>query len=196
VITTLDIIATFAFALVGARVAADRRMDYGGILLVATVASITGGTLRNIFLQERPIWLEKPWYLIAILAAVAITIILKTTTPVGSFILLLDSIGLAVATVSGVQYSIDKEVPLYAGIVLGTISAVAGGLLRDLLCQVEPVLLHRETIGTSCVLGASVYVLIQQSDLNSTANAIFSGLIIVIFRSISIKYKWNLPKIK
>ncbi len=195
-ITTLDIIATFAFALVGARVAADRRMDYGGILLVATVASITGGTLRNIFLQERPIWLEKPWYLIAILAAVAITIILKTTTPVGSFILLLDSIGLAVATVSGVQYSIDKEVPLYAGIVLGTISAVAGGLLRDLLCQVEPVLLHRETIGTSCVLGGSVYVLIQQSDLNSTANAIFSGLIIVIFRSISIKYKWNLPKIK
>lgn len=195
-ITTLDIIATFAFALVGARVAADRRMDYGGILLVATVASITGGTLRNIFLQERPIWLEKPWYLIAILAAVAITIILKTTTPVGGFILLLDSIGLAVATVSGVQYSIDKQVPLYAGIVLGTISAVAGGLLRDLLCQVEPVLLHRETIGTSCVLGATVYVLIQQSDLNPTLNAIFSGLIIIIFRSISIKYKWNLPKIK
>ena len=59
-IAILDIIATFAFALVGARIAADRRMDYGGILLIATVASLTGGSLRNLFLGERPIWLQQP----------------------------------------------------------------------------------------------------------------------------------------
>jgi uncharacterized membrane protein YeiH len=73
-IAILDIIATFAFALVGARIAADRRMDYGGILLIAIVASITGGTLRNLFLGERPIWLAEPWYFLAILLAVLITI--------------------------------------------------------------------------------------------------------------------------
>lgn len=80
-IATLDIIATFAIALVGARVAADRRMDYGGILLIATVASITGGSLRNLFLGERPIWLQQPWYFLSILFEVAITIALRITKP-------------------------------------------------------------------------------------------------------------------
>jgi uncharacterized membrane protein YeiH len=62
--------------LVGARIAADRRMDYAGILLIATVASLTGGSLRNLFLGERPIWLQEPWYFLSILLAVGITIAL------------------------------------------------------------------------------------------------------------------------
>ena len=99
-IATLDIIATFAFALVGARIAADRRMDYGGILLIATVASLTGGSLRNLFLGERPIWLQQPWYFLSILLAVAITIALRITRPVGKVVLGMDTLGLAVATVS------------------------------------------------------------------------------------------------
>lgn len=195
-IAILDIIATFAFALVGARIAADRRMDYGGILLIATVASLTGGSLRNLFLGERPIWLQQPWYFLSILLAVAITIALRITRPVGKVVLAMDTLGLAVATVSGVQYSLDHYAPSYAALILGVLSAVAGGLLRDVLCQVEPVLLHRETIGTACTVGALVYVLIEPSSLPNGAVALISGAIIVLVRSLSIKQGWNLPKVK
>jgi uncharacterized membrane protein YeiH len=94
-IAILDIIATFAFALVGARIAADHRMDYGGIFLIAIVASITGGTLRNLFLGERPIWLQQPWYFLAIIFAVLITIALRITRPVGKVVLGLDTLGLS-----------------------------------------------------------------------------------------------------
>lgn len=195
-IAILDIIATFAFALVGARIAADRRMDYGGILLIATVASLTGGSLRNLFLGERPIWLQQPWYFLSILLAVVITIALRITKPVGKVVLAMDTLGLAVATVSGVQYSLDHYAPSYAALILGVLSAVAGGLLRDVLCQVEPVLLHRETIGTACTVGALVYVLIEPSSLPNGAIALISGAVIVLVRSLSIKQGWNLPKVK
>jgi uncharacterized membrane protein YeiH len=195
-IAILDIIATFAFALVGARIAADRRMDYGGILLIAIVASITGGTLRNLFLGERPIWLAEPWYLLAILLAVLITIGLRITRPVGKVVLGLDTLGLAVATVSGVQFALDNSAPSYAALILGVLSAVAGGLLRDVLCQVEPVLLHRETIGTACAVGALVYVLIEPSALPNEVVALISGVVIILVRTVSIARGWNLPKVK
>ncbi|CAB4698008.1 MAG: hypothetical protein F2670_03085 [Actinobacteria bacterium] len=195
-IAMLDIIATFAFALVGARIAADRRMDYGGILLIATVASLTGGSLRNLFLGERPIWLQQPWYFLSILLAVAITIALRITRPVGKVVLAMDTLGLAVAVVSGVQYSLDHYAPSFAAVILGVLTAVAGGLLRDVLCQVEPVLLHRETIGTACTVGALVYVLIEPTSLPNGAVALISGAVIVLVRSVSIKKGWNLPKVK
>ena len=194
-IAILDIIATFAFALVGARIAADRRMDYGGILLIATVASLTGGSLRNLFLGERPIWLQQPWYFLSILLAVAITIALRITRPVGKVVLGMDTLGLAVATVSGVQYSLNHYAPSYAAVILGVLTAVAGGLLRDVLCQVEPVLLHRETIGTACTVGALVYVLIEPTSLPNGAVALISGAVIVLVRSLSIQKGWNLPKV-
>ena len=195
-IAILDIIAIFAFALVGARIAADRRMDYGGILLIATVASLTGGSLRNLFLGERPIWLQQPWYFLSILLAVAITIALRITRPVGKVVLAMDTLGLAVAVVSGVQYSLDHYAPSYAAVILGVLTAVAGGLLRDVLCQVEPVLLHRETIGTACTVGALVYVLIEPTALPNGAVALISGAVIILVRSVSIKQGWNLPKVK
>jgi uncharacterized membrane protein YeiH len=195
-IATLDIIATFAFALVGARIAADRRMDYGGILLIATVASLTGGSLRNLFLGERPIWLQQPWYFLSILLAVAITIALRITRPVGKVVLGMDTLGLAVATVSGVQYSLNHYAPSYAAVILGVLTAVAGGLLRDVLCQVEPVLLHRETIGSSCTVGALAYVLLEPTALPNGVVAIISGGVIVLVRSLSIQKGWNLPKVK
>jgi uncharacterized membrane protein YeiH len=195
-IATLDIIATFAFALVGARIAADRRMDYGGILLIATVASLTGGSLRNLFLGERPIWLQQPWYFLSILLAVAITIALRITRPVGKVVLGMDTLGLAVATVSGVQYSLNHYAPSYAAVILGVLTAVAGGLLRDVLCQVEPVLLHRETIGTACTVGALAYVLLEPTSLPNGAVASISGAVIILVRSLSIEKGWNLPNVK
>ena len=195
-IATLDIIATFAFALVGARIAADRRMDYGGILLIATVASLTGGSLRNLFLGERPIWLQQPWYFLSILLAVAITIALRITKPVGKVVLGMDTLGLAVATVSGVQYSLNHYAPSYAAVILGVLTAVAGGLLRDVLCQVEPVLLHRETIGSSCTIGAIAFVLLEPTALPNGVVAVISGAVIILVRSLSIQKGWNLPKVK
>ena len=194
-VKALDVLATFVFALVGARVAADRGLDYGGITFIAAVASTTGGTLRNISLGIRPNWITNPWILGVIVFAVLITIILRTTKPIGKFLLIMDTFGLAVAAISGTQIALAYKTSWYAAIVLGVITAVAGGLLRDLLCQVEPVVLHRETLATSALIGASVYVGLQQTSISHNLTALIGGVAVMAVRGISIYFDLHLPKL-
>jgi len=192
----LDLLSTFVFALVGARVAADKGLDYGGIAFIAAVASVSGGTLRNIFLGLRPIWIIDPWIVASIIAAVFLTLVFRRVTHVGKILLSMDTLGLAVATMSGTQLAFEMDVTWLAAIILGVITAVTGGLLRDVLCQLEPVLLHRETVGTSSMMGAITFVALHQIDISNTAAAISGGIVVIATRAISIRFDLHLPKLK
>ena len=194
-VTALDLIATFAFAIVGARIAASKGLDYGGIALIAAVASISGGTLRNLFMGQRPPWILNSWLFASIAVAVLITVIAKQKKPVGRFLLALDTFGLAVATVSSASFAAANGANFVSIVALGLIGGVTGGLLRDVLCQVEPVLLHRETIGTSCLAGALAYAGLHHLNVSEGLAAVIAGFIIVLVREISIKFDWHLPKI-
>ena len=194
-VTGLDLIATFAFAIVGARIAANKGLDYGGIALIAAVASISGGTLRNLFMGQRPPWILHSWLFASIALAVLITVIAKQKKPVGRFLLALDTFGLAVATVSSANFAATNNANFLSIVALGLIGGVTGGLLRDVLCQVEPVLLHRETIGTSCLAGALAYAGLHYLNVPEVIAAISAGLVIVLVREVSIKFDWHLPKI-
>jgi uncharacterized membrane protein YeiH len=194
-VNLLDLAGTFAFALVGARIAADKGLDYGGIAFIAAIASLSGGTLRNILLGQRPPWVLHTWLFAGVAIAVLITLAMKRTTPVGRFVLLLDTIGLAVCSVSGAQFALTHGAPFLASVVLGLIGGVTGGLLRDVLCQVEPVLLHRETIGTSCLAGSLVYVTGDYFGFNSGFVALAAGIVVITVRELSIRFDWHLPKV-
>jgi len=194
-VTALDLIATFAFAIVGARIAANKGLDYGGIALIAAVASVSGGTLRNLFMGQRPPWILNSWLFASIALAVLITVTAKQKKPVGRFLIALDTFGLAVATVSSANFAATNGENFLSIVALGLIGGVTGGLLRDVLCQVEPVLLHRETIGTSCLAGALAYALLNQLEFAEPFVIVAAGLLIVAVRELSIKFDWHLPKI-
>jgi uncharacterized membrane protein YeiH len=192
----LDLLSVFVFALVGARVAADRGLDYGGIALVAIVASVSGGTLRNIFLGLKPILITDPWVIGSVIVAVAITLSVRRVTKIGKTLLIMDTLGLAIATASGVQLAHNLNCPWYATIILGVITAVTGGLLRDVLCQLEPVLLHRETIGTSSLFGAVAFVALVSFNVEVSIATIIGGVVVALVRTLSIQFDLNLPKFK
>lgn len=192
----LDLLSTFVFALVGARVAADKGLDYGGIAFIAAVASVSGGTLRNVFLGLRPIWIIDPWIVASIIAAVVITLVFRRVTHIGKTLLIMDTVGLAVATMSGTQLAFEMDVTWFAAIILGVITAVTGGLLRDVLCHVEPVLLHRETIGTSSMMGAITFVVLHQFSFSQGVCAVAGGAVVMLTRVISIQFDLHLPKIR
>ena len=192
----LDLLSVFVFALVGARVAADRGLDYGGIALVAIVASVSGGTLRNIFLGLKPILITDPWVIGSIVAAVAITLSVRRVTKIGKTLLIMDTLGLAIATASGVQLAHNFNSSWYATIILGVITAVTGGLLRDVLCQLEPVLLHRETIATSSLCGAVAFVVLVALSVDTAVSTIIGGAVVALVRILSIQFDLNLPKFK
>ena len=192
----LDLLSTFVFALVGARVAADKGLDYGGIAFIAAIASVSGGTLRNVFLGLTPIWITDGWIVLSIIAAAVITLAFRRVTHIGKTLLIMDTFGLAVATVSGAQLAFQENVAWYAALLLGVITAVTGGLLRDILCQLEPVLLHRETIGTSSLMGAITFVALHQLSVSDNVAAIVGGAVVILTRVISIQYDLHLPKFK
>ena len=192
----LDLLSTLVFALVGARIAADKGLDYGGIAFIAAVASVSGGTLRNVFLGLKPVWISDPWITVAVLSAVVITLVFRRVTRIGKTLLVMDTFGLAIATISGSHLALQQGVYWLAAIILGVITAVTGGLLRDVLCQVEPVLLHRETIGTSSLVGAITFVWLQQLEVDLTVSAVIGAAVVAITRIISIYFDLNLPKFK
>jgi uncharacterized membrane protein YeiH len=191
---SLDLLSTFVFALVGARVAADKGLDYGGIAFIAAIASVSGGTLRNVFLGIQPNWTIDPWIISSVITAVVITLVFRRVTRIGKTLLIMDTFGLAVATISGAQLAVEMEIKWFAAILLGVITAVTGGLLRDVLCQLEPVLLHRETIGTSSLMGAITFVVLIQIDLSQNLAALLGGLVVILTRVISIQFDLHLPK--
>ena len=192
----LDLLSTFVFALVGARVAADKGLDYGGIAFIAAIASVSGGTLRNILLGLKPNWITDPWIIVAVLLAVLITLLFRRVTHIGKTLLVMDTFGLAIATISGTQLAFEQNIDWYSAILLGVVTAVTGGLLRDVLCQLEPVLLHRETIGTSALMGAITFVSLILLDIANNVSAVISGTVVVLTRVISIRFDLHLPKFK
>lgn len=192
----LDLLSTFVFALVGARVAADKRLDYGGIAFIAAIASVSGGTLRNIFLGLKPIWITDPSIIASVILAVLITLVFRRVTRIGKTLLIMDTFGLAIATISGTQLAFEQNISWHAAILLGVITAVTGGLLRDVLCQLEPVLLHRETIGTSSLMGAITFVVLTQLNVANNISAVIGGSVVVLTRFISIRFDLHLPKFK
>ena len=192
----LDLLSTFVFALVGARVAADKRLDYGGIAFIAAIASVSGGTLRNVFLGLKPIWITDPSIIASVILAVVITLVFRRVTRIGKTLLVMDTFGLAIATISGTQLAFEQNIDWYSAILLGVVTAVTGGLLRDVLCQLEPVLLHRETIGTSALMGAITFVSLIQLDVANNVSAVISGTVVVLTRVLSIRFDLHLPKFK
>jgi uncharacterized membrane protein YeiH len=117
------------------------------------------------------------------------------TQDVGRLALSLDTLGLAVATVSSVQFALTNKAPLVAAAVLGLIGAVSGGLFRDIMCQTKPVLLHRESVGTACLSGAIAYLALDWLDLHEAIPVVVAGVVVVLVRELSIKFNWNLPTI-
>jgi uncharacterized membrane protein YeiH len=169
-------------------------LDYGGIAFVAAIASVSGGTLRNLFLGLRPIWIVDPWIIASVITAVILTLVFRRVTHVSKSLLIMDTFGLAVAAISGAQLAFDMDVTWFGAILLGVVTAVTGGLLRDLLCQIEPVLLHRETIGTSALMGSIFFVALTQFDVSQTVAVFVGGTVVVLTRFISIYFNLHLPK--
>jgi uncharacterized membrane protein YeiH len=131
-----------------------------------------------------------------VIGAVAITLSVRRVTKIGKTLLIMDTLGLAIATASGVQLAHNLNCPWYATIILGVITAVTGGLLRDVLCQLEPVLLHRETIATSSLCGSIAFVCLIALNVEVSIATISGGVVVAVVRALSIQFDLNLPKFK
>ncbi|MEK6805663.1 MAG: trimeric intracellular cation channel family protein [Pseudomonadota bacterium] len=159
----LDLIGVAVFAISGALAAGRKSLDLLGVVVIAIVTSIGGGTLRDLLLDRRVFWLAESSYLIVIIAGSLLTVVyVRFRQPPHKALQIADALGLAFFTISGAQIALAAGHPGLIAVVMGTITGVFGGVLRDVLCAEIPMILRRGNIyATAAIAGASIYVALQ-----------------------------------
>lgn len=194
IIYYIDLLGTMFFAISGAMAAVRNNIDVFGAAFTGFVTAIGGGSLRDIFLNLRPVWVDDGNYLTAILVGVLIAVWLRSV--LGKFartLFLFDALGIGFFTVVGVQKSLAYDSSGIAAVVLGMFSAVMGGVTRDTLLNETPLIFRREIYATACLLGAVLFFTLDSFGVSYNINASLSVITVVVIRVVAVKYKLALP---
>jgi uncharacterized membrane protein YeiH len=194
---TIDILGTIAFAISGVLIAINKKMDLFGILIIAFVTAIGGGTLRDVLIGQTPVsWMKDMTFTYVILGSAVFAIIVRRKINyLRTSLFLFDTIGIGLYTVVGVEKGISAGLHPIICIALGTISACFGGVLRDMLCNEIPVIFRKEIYATACILGGLSYFLLRKLPIDPNVVFAIAGLIVIVMRLFAVKFKIALPSI-
>jgi uncharacterized membrane protein YeiH len=190
----LDIFGTAVFAITGSLIGKQKHMDIFGVIVIALVTALGGGTLRDILLGNLPVfWISQPEVIVICVIAAIFTYYTSDKMPFPRRTLLLaDTIGLATFSVIGAQTAISFH-PLIA-IIMGGMTGTAGGMIRDLLSDEIPVILRRDIYATAAMSGASIFVLLYHSHVDNEIALFLGALVTFLVRLLAIRRRWNVPK--
>ena len=192
----LDLIGIGVFAVSGALAAGRKRLDLLGVFVLAAVTAIGGGTVRDLLLDRQPIvWLTDATYLGVIVAAVAITFAyVRWRRPPLASLLVADALGLALFSVAGAQIAEGAGLPAVSVVVLGTMTGVGGGVIRDVLSAEVPFVLRRGNLYASAViLGIAVYLFLESIGVPRQAASLTGMALIAALRLAAIRWELELP---
>ena len=191
----LDLCGVAVFAVSGALEAARKQLDIVGFLFVAAVTGIGGGTLRDVLLDRGPVfWVHEPIYLwVTSIAAVATFLIAPHIQRRAVALLWADALGMAVFCVLGARTALDAGAGPAVAVLMGTMTATFGGLIRDVVCTETPLLLKREIYATAAAAGAALLVAGEALGL-SVQLATGLGLALAFgVRALALGYGLSLP---
>ena len=195
-LTFIEAVGVFAFALSGLLEARRRDMDLVGLFVVALVAAFGGGTLRDLLLDRSPLfWIEYDSYAIAILGLSTLFALLPATGRVPPVVLLVaDALGLGLFSVAGAGYALEAGTSLFIAALMGTITGTFGGVIRDVLCNELPSLFKQTPLYATCAfVGCYVYFLLTHLALPGDLAVWITTLGITAFRLAAVRWNWVLP---
>lgn len=196
VLTLLECIGVFAFAMSGAYVAIQKNMDLFGIYTLAIVTAMGGGITRDVVMSRGvPVFFTSYRSFFIILVAATLVIFLKGYEKWTFVITIMDAIGLAVFTADTCVKAIASHYNVLAFVFVAVITAVGGGVIRDVLCSRVPVILRKEVYATTSLLGALLFWCIYRF-VGELAACYICIAFIVVFRLASVYFRFNLPRIK
>lgn len=193
----IEFIGTFAFALSGIRLAASKHYDWLGGFVCGIAVAIGGGTIQDVMLGVRPFWMLSPIYMICTLFAQCVVIVchhylrrLNTTW------FLFDTLGLALFNIAGIQKTLECGFPFWVAIIMGCITGAAGGVIRDVLLNEEPVIFRKEIYAMACVVGGLTYWLLSWLQVSLYITVIATFAIVCAIRFLAVRYHISLPKLR
>ena len=195
----IDLLGVAVFAISGVLAGGRKGLDVLGVSVVAIVTAIGGGTLRDLLLHRHPVfWIADPTYLWVVLAASALTLAyVRFWLATERALLIADALGLAFFTISGVQIAIQTGNPALIAVLMGTITGVAGGMIRDVLTGEIPMILRPGRLyATAAITGAVVYVLLGRTAIPTEVGALIAMAVIATVRLAAIAYGLRLPAVQ
>lgn len=194
----LDLLGVAVFAVSGVLAVGRKGMDLFGVLVVAAITAIGGGTLRDVLLDRHPIfWIADPTYLLVITVAALLAVLyVRVRPPPGNAFLLADAMGLALFTMSGVQIAEAAGLPSGIAVLMGAMTGAAGGVMRDVLSAEIPLILRRDIYATAAIAGASLYLLMQALGIGRSWAFAIGMMAVVALRIFAILHSLRLPKFR
>ena len=193
----IEFLGTFAFAISGIRHAAAKQFDWFGGYVCGIAVAIGGGTIRDVMLGVTPFWMTNPFYMICTaLALIFVIIFAKYMEGLRNTWFVFDTLGLALFTIAGIQKSLILGQPYWVAIIMGCITGSAGGIIRDVLLNNEPVIFQREIYAMAAVLGGIVYWLSDFLCFPIEVTVIASFLVTCLMRFLAVRYHLSLPTLK
>lgn len=197
IINHINIGGSFVFAISGALVALRNKLDPFGVLIIAFITAVGGGTIRDMLLADRDVfWLFDSTIIYAVVAGALIAMTFRKKLHFFEKpIFFYDAIGLGLFTITGVQIGIDYELNSMICILLGTVTGVFGGVIRDIIVNEIPVVFQKEIYATASILGGTLYLLLIHFKVPNPYLQIIPILSIILTRIIAVTYKISLPNI-
>lgn len=201
-----EFVGIIAFAISGAMISIQRRMDVFGVILLSMVTALGGGAMRDIFLGVFPprnffnsfhLWC-------ALITAVAVFVLAKIFSTfffdnfkrINEIVNVFDAFGLAAFTISGVQVTLDAGYDKWNfAIFMGVFTAVGGGLLRDVMSREKPMIFCKNVYATAVIIGTVCYFFLGKIIPENIA-IIITFAVIVTIRILAAKFRWDLPKVE
>ena len=193
----LEMLGTLVFAISGIRLASAKRFDWFGAYVVGFTTAIGGGTLRDVMLSMTPFWMLDSIYLVVTAVALGIVIVLgRYLIRLNNTFFIFDAIGLGLFTVVGIEKTLAAGFPLWVAVIMGTLTGAAGGVLRDILINEEPLIFRKEIYALACVFGGVVFWACEQVGISGAVLQITTAAAVIALRIVAVHYGLKLPTLK
>lgn len=198
-IYVLQLLGVAVFAASGALSAGRKRMDLLGVVVIAIVTSVGGGTIRDVLLDRHPVfWIAQPAYVVVGVAAALLTIAYaRRYRPPHNSLAIADALGLGFFTIGGVQIAEQAGTGGVVAVLMGTITGVAGGAIRDVLSAEIPMVLRKgQLYASAAIVGSTTYLLLGAAGVARPIPTLTGMVVIVALRLAAILWGLELPVVE
>ena len=195
-----EVIGIVAFAVSGGYAAVRAGMDWVGVVVLAVVVAVGGGTIRDLLLGVEPVWwVSAPGDLVTAMVTALVVIAVATLHPQSKpdtwrTVLYADAIGLAAFTVVGTSIALAHDVRPWIAVIFGVVTGTGGGVIRDVLVRRKPLVLVGEVYALAAAAGGVLYTVLREVEVSSGVAGAGAMALILVVRAMAMRWHWGLPR--
>ena len=194
----LDLLGTAAFAASGALAGIRREMDLFGVLVLGLVTATGGGTLRDLLLGDTPpfIFKNETYLWLSIVVSLVVFLAHRHLARLQQLLLFFDAVGLGTFVVIGTGKALDFRMGFIGSVMMGVMTATAGGMIRDVLSTRVPLVLQKEVYASACLVGGALLYFLARTTLSHNLALLLAALTVIGIRLLAIRHNWSLPRVQ